>query len=161
MPGDEAAAAGFMRRAVALSLDNVRRRAGGPFGAVIVLDGVVVGEDANRVTATKDPTAHAEIVAIRDACARLGRFSLDGAELYTSCEPCPMCLAAAYWARVGRLVFANDRDDAAAAGFDDAALYHEVALPPAARSLPMGQMPLEEARAVLKAWAADPERVPY
>src|SRR6266404_1774250 len=119
----------FMRRAVELSRERMRQNAGGPFGAVIVKAGEILAEGWNKVTSTNDPTAHAEVSAIRAACARLGTFSLAGCDIYTSCEPCPMCLAAIYWARLDRIYFANSREDAAAIGFDDALIYHEVAKP--------------------------------
>ena len=112
-----------MRRAVRLSAERMREGAGGPFGAVIVKDGKVVAEGWNRVTSTNDPTAHAEVMAIRSACEKLGTFSLQGCEIYTSCEPCPMCLSAIYWARLDRIYFANSREDAAAIGFDDELIY--------------------------------------
>jgi tRNA(Arg) A34 adenosine deaminase TadA len=134
---------------------------GGPFGAVIARDGVVVAEGTNRVTRDRDPTAHAEIVAIRAACAALGTFGLPGCEIYTSCEPCPMCLGAIHWARLARIHYANDRRDAARIGFDDDALYREVALPPAARALPMVRLLAAEARAAFEAWAAQPDKTPY
>lgn len=157
MTDDEA----MMRRAIALSREKMRANEGGPFGAVVALGGRIVGEGWNQVTSALDPTAHAEIVAIRAACAALGRFDLRGAALYTSCEPCPMCLAAAYWARIERMVYANDRDDAAAIGFDDAFLYREVALPLDGRALPTTRLLAAEARAVFDEWAAKPDRVPY
>ena len=134
---------------------------GGPFGAVVARDGVIVARGWNAVTSTSDPTAHAEVVAIRRACRKLGTFKLDGCVLYASCEPCPMCLAAAYWARVDRLVYAATRDDAARAGFDDAFLYDQVPLPPAERSLPTSQLPPHRGRRVFDAWLAKPDRVPY
>jgi tRNA(Arg) A34 adenosine deaminase TadA len=151
----------FMRRAIALSDEHMRANHGGPFGAVVVKDGAVVGEGWNQVTSTNDPTAHAEVVAIRDACRRLGRFDLRGAELYTSCEPCPMCLSAAYWARVDRIIYANDRQDAADIDFSDDDIYREVALPLEARSIPMVRMLPEEAKAVFAAWSAKVDRTPY
>ena len=151
----------FMRRAIALSDLHMRSNHGGPFGAVVVLDGQIVGEGWNQVTSTNDPTAHAEVVAIRDACRRLGRFHLQGAELYTSCEPCPMCLSSAYWARVDRIVYANDRKDAAAIDFSDDDIYREVALPLEARSIPMVRLLPDEAKAVFDAWAAKTDRTPY
>ncbi|HYC04321.1 MAG TPA: nucleoside deaminase [Azospirillaceae bacterium] len=151
----------FLRLAVALSAKGMQGGAGGPFGAVVVLDGQVVGEGWNRVTSTNDPTAHAEVVAIRDACARIGRFSLAGAVIYSSCEPCPMCLAAIYWARLDRLVYANSRDEAAAIGFDDAFLYQEVSLEPLSRALPCRHLSLAEAKDVFAAWAGKPDKVPY
>ena len=151
----------FMRRAIALSCEQVASGGGGPFGAVIVRDGVVVAEGTNRVTSTNDPTAHAEMVAIRNACAALGRFDLRGCEIYTSCEPCPMCLAAIYWARLDRIYFGNDRAGAAAIGFDDEFLYREVALPIAERSVPTEQLLPDEARTAFDAWRAKPDKVTY
>ena len=151
----------FMRHAIALSRRGMEGGAGGPFGAVVVQDGQVVAEGWNQVTSTNDPTAHAEVVAIRRACTALGRFDLRGATLYTSCEPCPMCLAAAYWARVDAVVYANGQSDAAAIGFDDAWLYQEVAAPVAQRSLPMRRLLAAEALEVFEAWAAKPDKVPY
>jgi tRNA(Arg) A34 adenosine deaminase TadA len=158
MPDSEDA---LMRRAIALSRQGMEGGAGGPFGAVVALDGRVIAEGWNQVTSTNDPTAHAEIVAIRRACAALGRFDLRGAVLYTSCEPCPMCLAAAYWARLDAVVFGNARADAAAIGFDDQLLYDEVAKPVAARSLPMRRLLQAEALEVFAEWAAKPDKVPY
>ena len=119
-----------MRRAVALSIQAMRTNRGGPFGAVIVKDGRVVAEGVNRVTSDNDPTAHAEVSAIRAACAALGTFSLDGCDIYTSCEPCPMCLAAIHWARIARIFYGNTREDAARIGFDDERIYREIALSP-------------------------------
>jgi tRNA(Arg) A34 adenosine deaminase TadA len=152
---------GLMRRVIALSRQGMEGGAGGPFGAVVALDGQVIAEGWNQVTSTNDPTAHAEIVAIRRACAALGRFDLRGAVLYTSCEPCPMCLAATYWARLDAVVFGNAREDAAAIGFDDQWLYDEVAKPVAARALPMRRLLAAEALEVFSAWAAKPDKVPY
>ena len=151
----------FMRHAIALSRRGMEAGAGGPFGAVVVMDGRIVGEGWNQVTSTNDPTAHAEVVAIRRACAALGRFDLRGATLYTSCEPCPMCLAAAYWARLDRVLYANDRSDAAAIGFDDGWLYDEVPKPVEARTLPMRRLLGAEAREVFRAWEAKADRVAY
>jgi tRNA(Arg) A34 adenosine deaminase TadA len=151
----------FMRQAIAMSRRGMEGNEGGPFGAVVALDGRVVAEGWNQVTSTNDPTAHAEVVAIRRACATLGRFDLRGAVLYTSCEPCPMCLAAAYWARLDAVVFGNARQDAAAIGFDDQFLYEEVAKPVEARSLPMRRLLAAEALEVFEAWAAKPDRIPY
>ena len=150
-----------LRRAIDLSRTHMQGNAGGPFGAVIARDGRIIGEGWNCVTSSSDPTAHAEVVAIRNACRDLGNFSLAGATLYTSCEPCPMCLAATYWARIERIVYANARDDAAAIGFDDAFLYTEIALPLERRAIPMQRLLADEARAVFDAWAAKPDRVPY
>jgi tRNA(Arg) A34 adenosine deaminase TadA len=151
----------FMRRAIALSLESVQRGTGGPFGAVITSGGRVVAEGSNAVTSALDPTAHAEIVAIRAACARLGRFELSGCELYTSCEPCPMCLGAIYWARLDRVWFGNDRADAARIRFDDAAIYGELALAPAARKIPFARLLPEEARTAFEAWERKPDKVRY
>ncbi|MCB9899080.1 MAG: nucleoside deaminase [Planctomycetes bacterium] len=150
-----------MREAIALSLDGCRRGLGGPFGAVIVKDGHVVGRGQNRVLADNDPTAHAEMVAIREAAATLGSFSLEGCVLYTSCEPCPMCLGGAYWSRVDRIVFANGRADAAAIGFDDAFFYDELGRPPAERSVPMEQRLRDEALVAFAAWDGKPDKTSY
>jgi tRNA(Arg) A34 adenosine deaminase TadA len=151
----------FMRRAIEISRSKMQAGEGGPFGAVIVQGGVIIGEGWNRVVTTHDPTAHAEIVAIRDACARVGTFRLADAEIYSSCEPCPMCLAAILWARIKHLYFANSRVDAAAIGFDDAVFYDEVALPPEARRLPAARLLADEARAVFAEWDANPDKVRY
>lgn len=151
----------YLQRAVELSRAKMLAGEGGPFAALIVMDGRVVGEGWNRVTHGNDPTAHAEVSAIRDACSRLGTFSLDGAVMYTSCEPCPMCLAAIYWARISRVYFANTTSDAAAAGFDDAFLYAELALPAEQRTLPCERVQMDEAHAVLVEWASMPDRIEY
>lgn len=151
----------FMRRAIALSRERMMAGDGGPFGAVVVKDGRILGEGWNRVTSSHDPTAHAEIAAIREACRALGTFELRGCELFTSCEPCPMCLAAAYWARLDRVWFANTREDAARIGFDDAWLYREVALPVEARRLPAVQLLRQEALEAFRAWEAKGDRIPY
>mgnify|MGYP002778546758 CR=1 FL=1 len=151
----------FMRHAIALSKRGMEAGAGGPFGAVVVMEGRIVGEGWNAVTSTNDPTAHAEVVAIRRACAALGRFDLRGATLYTSCEPCPMCLAAAYWARVDAVLYANDRVDAAAIGFDDGWIYDEVPKAVEARTMPMRRLLAAEAREVFRAWEAKADRVAY
>lgn len=153
--------AGFMRRAIALSRERMQAGEGGPFGAVVVKDGAIVGEGWNQVLGTNDPTAHAEIVAIRAACTRLGTFDLQGCDVYTTCEPCPMCLAAILWARIGRMYYANTRDDAAAIGFDDESFYREVALPLHGRALPAERLLAEEARAVFTEWLGKPDRVSY
>lgn len=150
----------FMRQAIALALESVRT-GGGPFGALVVRDGRVLGRGANRVTPDNDPTAHAEVVAIRAACTAAGSFSLAGAELYTSCEPCPMCLGAIWWARLERVHFAGTRADAAAAGFDDAALYEEVSRPLPARVLPLRPLLRDEGLAAFAAWTAKADRVRY
>lgn len=152
---------GYMRRAIELSRVKMQAGQGGPFGAVVVKDGAVVGEGWNSVLATGDPTAHAEIVAIRDACARIGSFRLDGAEIYATSEPCPMCLGAILWARLSRLYYGNTRADAAVIGFDDAAFYDEIARPPDRRSLPCQRLLADEARAVFAEWDAKPDKVQY
>lgn len=151
----------FLSRAIALALDNVKSRQGGPFGAVVVCEGKIVGEGANRVTSSLDPTAHAEIMAIRDACSKLGRFDLKGCDIYTSCEPCPMCLAAIYWSRADRVYYAASQQDAAAAGFDDQFLYEELRRTTSERQLPMKQIHLEEASAAFDAWREDHGKIRY
>jgi guanine deaminase len=151
----------FMRRAIALSHEMMERGTGGPFGAVVVIDGSIVAEGWNQVTSSNDPTAHAEVTAIRSACRTLGSFSLAGGEIYTSCEPCPMCLAAIYWARLDRIYYANGRADAARIGFDDALLYREIALPIEGRILPMTQLLENEARVAFDAWEAKADKVRY
>ena len=150
-----------LARAVALSREHMQVGAGGPFGAVVVRDGAVLAEGWNQVTSTNDPTAHAEVVAIRRACQATESFALDGATLYASCEPCPMCLAAAHWARMARIVYANTREDAAAIGFDDALIYEEIAKAPGERLVPAHHAPTEEARAVFAAWAEKVDRIVY
>ncbi len=151
----------FMARAIQLSLDNVLSGQGGPFGAVIVKDGNLIAEGVNQVTSHNDATAHAEVVAIRAACAKLGTFSLKGCEIYTSCEPCPMCLGAIYWAHLARVYFGNVAADASEAGFDDSFIYHEFAQPFAQRSIPMVQMMREEAQAAFRAWQDKSNKIPY
>ena len=151
----------FMRRALALAREGMNGNAGGPFGAVIVKDGHILAEGCNRVTSTNDPTAHAEIVAIREACRKLGTFDLAGAEIYASCEPCPMCLGALYWARPRAVYFAATRIDAAAAGFDDALIYEELARDPEARALTFVHHPVSGAEAPFAAWLANAARVRY
>jgi guanine deaminase len=150
----------FMSRAVRLSIDNVHA-GGGPFAAVIVKNGNVIAEGANQVTSSNDPTAHAEILAIRAACAKLGAFELRGCEIYTSCEPCPMCLGAIYWARLSRIYFAGAAADASKIGFDDSLIYHELAQPPSQRAVPMIQMMREEALAAFRAWEEKPDKTTY
>jgi guanine deaminase len=151
----------FMRRAIALGIENVRAGQGGPFGAIVVKDGRVVAEGANRVTTTNDPTAHAEIVAIREACRVLGVFQLTGCDLYTTCEPCPMCLGAIYWARPARVFYACVAADASAAGFDDAFIYGELKHPPAARRMPMQQLLREESLKIFLLWKNQENKTPY
>ena len=142
----------FMRRTIALALENVRAGNGGPFAALVVKEGRVIAEGTNRVTSSNDPTAHAEIVAIREACRVLNDFQLTGCDLYTTCEPCPMCLGAIYWARPARIFYAGTAADAAAAGFDDAFIYDELKLPPTARRIPTAQILREESLAIFAAW---------
>jgi guanine deaminase len=149
-----------MREAIELAIDNVAA-GGGPFGCVIVRDGKIIARGVNRVTQTNDPTAHAEVVAIRKACQALGDFQLAGCEVYTSCEPCPMCMAALYWARPERVYFAATKADAAAAGFDDAMIYEEFALPYEKRRLPVEQVSREEAQKAFQAWMRSANKVRY
>jgi guanine deaminase len=150
-----------MRCAIALALENVRTGRGGPFAALVAKEGKVIGEGANSVTVTNDPTAHAEIVAIRAACRALGTFQLTGCELYTTCEPCPMCLGAIYWARPARVFYGGVAADAADAGFDDAFIYEELKRPPEKRGIPMIQLMREESLAVFAAWKQQPNKTPY
>ena len=151
----------FMREAIRLSRESMHARGGGPFGAVLVRDDEVLARGSNQVTATQDPTAHAEMVAVREACRKIGTFRLDGCEIYCTCEPCPMCLAAIYWARIRAVYYANTRADAAEAGFADDLIYRELSLPPPQRQLIMGQLLREEALAVLGEWAVKPDKAPY
>jgi guanine deaminase len=151
----------FMARAIQLSVDGVHSGRGGPFGAVIVRDEKIVAEGMNQVTSTNDPTAHAEVLAIRRACYKLGVFELKDCELYTSCEPCPMCLGAIYWARLLRIYFANTAADAAQIGFDDSFIYSELRHPLSGRRIPTIQMMREEALAGFRAWTAKPDKKPY
>ncbi len=149
-----------MRQAIALARENVRRN-GGPFAAVVVKDGVVIATGTNQVTRTNDPTAHAEMVAIREACRVLGTFQLAGCEIYCSCEPCPMCAGALFWARPARVYFAADHDDAAAAGFDDALIRQQLALLPSERVIPMIRLIDEEATRPFTEWVSKPDRIEY
>ncbi len=150
-----------MARAIQLSIENVNSGRGGPFGAVVVRDGAIIGEAANQVTLTNDPTAHAEVLAIRAACQKLGSFDLEGCEIYTSCEPCPMCLGAIYWARLARIYFANLDEDASKIGFDDSLIYREIAQPHSKRKIPMIQMMREEALGAFRAWENKPNKIEY
>lgn len=150
-----------MRHAIDLSLRMMRSGKGGPFGAVIVKGDVAIAEGFNQVTSANDPTAHAEIVAIRRACETLGAFDLSGCEIYTSCEPCPMCLSAIYWARIGRIYYANDRQDAARIGFRDDFLYHEIPLPLDRRSIPIQPLLRAEGQAAFEEWDRKPDKVQY
>ena len=151
----------LMRQAIALAVENVEQGRGGPFAALVVRGGSVIATGTNRVTTQNDPTAHAEVSAIRAACAALGDFQLTGCTLYSTCEPCPMCLGAIYWARLSRVVYASTQADAAAAGFDDAHIYEELDRPPAERAIPMHQHLRNEAARVFAAWEAYEERVAY
>jgi len=151
----------FMREAIQLSREGMQSSHGGPFGCVIVKDGLIVGRGNNLVTSTCDPTAHGEIVAIRDACKTLKTFNLSGCSLYTSCEPCPMCLAASYWARVDVIYYANTRADAANIGFDDDFIYREVALAIEHRSKTMKPLLRDEALKVFQEWLSKDDRIPY
>lgn len=150
-----------MRRAIALATENVTSGGGGPFAALIVRDGKIVGEGVNTVTTTHDPTAHGEVNAIRAAAKALGTFTLAGCELYTSCQPCPMCLAAAYWARVEVIYYGASDADAARAGFDDAFLYEEFRKDAADRALPAKQLLGGEAWASFAAWIESAHKIPY
>ena len=149
-----------MREAIALSEESVRR-GGGPFGAVIVRNGEVIARGANSVTLSNDPTAHAEIAAIRGACSSLRLFKLEGCELYSSCEPCPMCLSAAYWAGIERIYYACTREDAAAAGFDDSFIYGQISLAPLQRRIPAVNMLRGEASAAMRDWVQKEDKKPY
>jgi tRNA(Arg) A34 adenosine deaminase TadA len=151
----------FMARAIQLSIENVRSGQGGPFGAVVAKEGNLVAEGVNRVTLTNDPTAHAEVLAIRSACQKLGLRELKGCELYTSCEPCPMCLGAIYWAHLSRVYFGTVAADASKIGFDDSSIYQEMAQPYCQRRIPMIQMMRDEALAAFRAWEEAPSKIPY
>jgi tRNA(Arg) A34 adenosine deaminase TadA len=151
----------FMQRAIDLSREMMDAGRGGPFGAVIVKDGKIIAEGSNQVTSANDPTAHAEISAIRAACAVLDRFSLAGCAIYTSCEPCPMCLAAIYWARIDRIYYGNTRFDAARIGFDDEFLYTEIAQPPEDRKIPMSRLLEAEAADAFAVWERKPGKIRY
>jgi tRNA(Arg) A34 adenosine deaminase TadA len=151
----------LMARAIQLSLENVRSGRGGPFGCVIAKEGNVIAESVNQVTATNDPTAHAEVLAIREACQKLRSFELKDCYLYTSCEPCPMCLGAIYWARLKKVYFGSLASDAAKAGFDDSAIYAEIAQSHEQREIPMIQMMRDEALVAFREWEAHPGKIPY
>ena len=151
----------FIRQAIELGRQGMANNQGGPFGAVVVKDGSIVGRGWNQVTSSNDPTAHAEVVAIRDACRQLDTFQLTGCVLYTSCEPCPMCLGAIYWARPDRFVYAAARQDAANGGFDDDFIYRELPLPPHQRSIHGEQLLPEEGRALFSEWRTKEDRVDY
>ena len=151
----------FMQRAISLSLENVRSGSGGPFAAVVVKDGAILASGVNRVTSTLDPTAHAEVVAIRGACQVVRNFQLSGCELFTTCEPCPMCMGAIYWARLDKVYYANTRADAAAIGFDDSLIYEELALPLDRRKVAMVQIMRDEALAAFREWQQSQSKIQY
>lgn len=151
----------LMVRALELARQGMEAGRGGPFGCVVARDGKIIGEGSNEVTSTNDPTAHAEIVAIRNACRAIDSFSLEGCTVYTSCEPCPMCLAAIYWSRADRIVFAGTKEDAAEAGFDDEMIYEELAVPVGERRLPMDALRRTEARALFGEWIEMPDKITY
>jgi tRNA(Arg) A34 adenosine deaminase TadA len=152
---------GFLKRAIELSRLGMENGQGGPFGCVIVKDGRIVGEGNNRVTSTNDPTAHAEVVAIRDACKNLNTFQLEGCDIYTSCEPCPMCLGAIYWARPDRVIYANTKEDAAAIEFDDDFIYKEIATTMSNRKMPFIHEPDESAKEVFRSWKKWEDKMKY
>jgi tRNA(Arg) A34 adenosine deaminase TadA len=151
----------FMQLAIDLSREGMINGKGGPFGCVIVKDGTIVGKGCNSVCSTNDPTAHAEIVAIREACNNMNTYQLQGCEVYTSCEPCPMCMGAIYWARPDRVFFANDKNDAAEAGFDDNFIYEELTVPLPVRKIPMKQLFLGDAKEVFRQWMAKADKMQY
>jgi guanine deaminase len=151
----------FMSKAIRMSIENVTSGQGGPFAAVVVKNGEVVGAGVNEVAPANDPTAHAEIVAIRQACRELGHFELTGCDIYATCEPCPMCLGAIYWARPARVFFANSREDARDIGFDDDFIYRQIALPISAREIPMVQMMREQALEAFREWERKPDKLRY
>ncbi|HKP93211.1 MAG TPA: nucleoside deaminase [Chthoniobacterales bacterium] len=157
----EAQHARWMNEAIALARAGMRDQGGGPFGAVVIANNEVVGRGWNQVTSLLDPTAHAEVTAIRDACRTLQRFELRGCVLYTSCEPCPMCLSAIYWSRLDRVYYASTRQDAAGIGFDDDFIYQQIPLELSARSLPMTQLPTAAAAELFSDWSANPDKIPY
>ena len=158
---DAAQHAKWMNEAIALARAGMREHGGGPFGAVVVSHNEIVGGGWNQVTSSLDPTAHAEVTAIRDACRNLKRFELGGCVLYTSCEPCPMCLSAIYWSRLDRVYFASTRTDAARIGFDDDFIYQQIPLELSARSLPMIQLPTAAAADLFSDWSSNPDKIPY
>lgn len=151
----------FMDEAIRLSFETMRNNTGGPFGAVVVKEGKIIARGFNRVISTNDPTAHAEVVAIREACKTLNNFQLVGCEIYTSCEPCPMCMAAIYWARPDKVYYANSKTDAASIGFDDNFIYEELELPYEKRKIPMLRIMEKEALAAFKEWSNKTDKVEY
>jgi len=151
----------FMLEAIKLADSGMNSGKGGPFGAIVVKNGKIIGKGNNQVTTSNDPTAHAEVVAIRDACKNINSFQLEDCEIYTSCEPCPMCLGAIYWARPKAVYYAADKSDAANAGFDDAFIYEEIATPINNRQIPMKQILQDKARLVFKAWIEKEDKIEY
>ncbi len=151
----------FIKAAIQLSREGSQNNKGGPFGCIVVKDGRIIGKGSNEVTSSNDPTAHAEVVAIRNACKTLGNFQLDGCEIYTSCEPCPMCLGAIYWARPSKVYYANTRHQAAEIGFDDAFIYDEINVSPALRKIEMVHLPDPEALQIFKDWMLKPDKIDY
>ena len=151
----------FLNEAIRLAVDNVRSGKGGPFGALVVKDGIIIGRGVNTVTTGNDPTAHAEVNAIREACLHLGTFQLSGCEIYTSCEPCPMCLGAIYWARPDKVYFAATKTDAASVGFDDSFIYDEIATPHHRRKIPFISLLLDNAMDPFKEWSSKDDKVEY
>ncbi|HAQ39341.1 MAG TPA: nucleoside deaminase [Saprospiraceae bacterium] len=151
----------FMKMAIDLAKENILGPVGGPFGAVIVRNGVVIGKGVNKVTANHDPTAHAEVEAIRDACKNLGTFQLDGCVIYSSCEPCPMCLGAIYWARPDAIYYASDREDAASAEFDDSFIYLEITKDPSSRKIPTRQIMRKESLEIFDEWMKKSNKKKY
>ena len=151
----------FMKEAITLASQNANENQGGPFGAIVVKDGEIVGRGVNKVTSSNDPTAHAEVVAIRDAAKNLGTFNLEGCEIYSSCEPCPMCLGAIYWARINMLHYAGTKDDAAKADFDDSVIYKEFCLPKEKRFIPSSQLMRDDAVKIFEEWIKNENKIPY
>lgn len=151
----------FMKKAIQLSKEGMDQNCGGPFGAIIVKESIIIGTGQNQVTSTNDPTAHAEVVAIRTACKATNNFNLEGSILYTSCEPCPMCLAACYWARISTIYYANTREDAAKINFDDAHIYNELVLPIKKRAILMKQLLRDDAQKVFLSWSNKSDRIAY
>ena len=151
----------FMKEAIRLAKEGMRNREGGPFGAIVVKDGEIIGRGNNKVAALNDPTAHAEVMAIREACRHLGHFQLEGCTLYTSCEPCPMCLGAIYWARPERVYYACTKEDAAAIGFDDEFIYRELDLPTEDRNIPASRLMREEGLDAFREWEGMEDKIVY
>ncbi len=151
----------YMNEAIRMASENARSGKGGPFGALVVMQGEIIGKGVNLVTHSNDPTAHAEIMAIRNACRHLGQFSLEGAVIYSSCEPCPMCLSAIYWARISHIYYAAENTDAAKAGFDDSFIYKEIPLPLDKRAIPISQIQSKEAFMPFSDWLSMEDKITY